>query len=297
MDLEEARAHLRTLQDGRPEQMPAEPEMLCQRVIEGLPRGGDADAALAEAYEWLISFRIGQGRMTRALKSFRQFVEDCAPPCDAHYDRVYYDGLVATQTWPVPLRRRLRFHSLVTLFRTILPLRGLVAECGCYQGLSSYLLCTTLRQADAGFDGRGYRIFDSFQGLSVPQVEDTIADDHPEAENLRQMDAGYFAASLESVKEALRDYPGIGYYPGWIPVAFPDEPDARYRFVHLDVDLYQPTRDGLEYFYPKLVPGGMIVCDDYGWPGARKAIDEFCAREGIALATNSHLQAYFTRSR
>src|SRR5688572_31529904 len=42
-----------------------------------------------------------------------------------------------------------------------------------------------------------------------------------------------------------------------------------------DVDVYQPTRDSLEYFYPRLVTGGILVCDDYGWPGARKAVDDF----------------------
>jgi O-methyltransferase len=97
------------------------------------------------------------------------------------------------------------------------------------------------------------------------------------------------------VKEALGAFPRIEFFPGWIPGAFPDEPGARYRFVHLDVDVYQPTRDSLDYFYPRLVPGGMIVCDDYGWPGARKAIEEFRARTGAVFESNAHLQAYTVR--
>ena len=39
----------------------------------------------------------------------------------------------------------------------------------------------------------------------------------------------------------------------------------------------QPTRDTLEFFYERVNPGGVIVCDDYGsvlCPGARKAMDE-----------------------
>jgi len=49
-------------------------------------------------------------------------------------------------------------------------------------------------------------------------------------------------------------------------------------FVHIDVDLYQPTLAALEYFYPRLAAGGIIVCDDYGslsFPGAYKAVEEF----------------------
>ncbi|HSD42676.1 MAG TPA: TylF/MycF/NovP-related O-methyltransferase [Burkholderiales bacterium] len=49
--------------------------------------------------------------------------------------------------------------------------------------------------------------------------------------------------------------------------------------MHLDVDLYAPTRACLEYFLPRLVSGGVVVCDDYGssaFPGAARAWDEVC---------------------
>jgi predicted O-methyltransferase YrrM len=50
--------------------------------------------------------------------------------------------------------------------------------------------------------------------------------------------------------------------------------------VHIDVDLYNPTKDSLEFFCPRLRPGGIIVCDDYGFsscPGATAACNEFLA--------------------
>ena len=65
--------------------------------------------------------------------------------------------------------------------------------------------------------------------------------------------------------------------------------------MHVDVDVYQPTRDSIEYFYPRLVPNGVIVCDDYNWPGARKAIEEVCARVGAEFATTPYTQAYIVR--
>jgi hypothetical protein len=106
---------------------------------------------------------------------------------------------------------------------------------------------------------------------------------------------GYFSASLDGVKKSLQSFPGIQYYPGWIPQAFPDEPAARYRFVHVDVDVYQPTRDCFEYFHERLVPGGIIASDDYNWPGARKAIEEFCARTGAVFEVTPLSQAYIVR--
>ena len=103
-------------------------------------------------------------------------------------------------------------------------LEGLVAECGCFRGLSSYLLCSTLQQADAAFDGSGYRIFDSFAGLSAPSREDAIEGAGAQVGRLRHMTrAGNFAASLDKVKFALSAFPRIEYFPGWIPAAFPQE--------------------------------------------------------------------------
>jgi hypothetical protein len=58
-------------------------------------------------------------------------------------------------------------------------------------------------------------------------------------------------------------------------------PEKRYRFVHIDVVLYDPTLASLEHFYPRLVPGGIIVVDDHGpwhnssYPGCALACRAF----------------------
>ena len=100
------------------------------------------------------------------------------------------------------------------------------------------------------------------------------------------MEAGSFQAGLDHVRRALGEFPSIKFHKGWIPACFEGLPELKYRFVHIDVDLYEPTRDSLEYFYPRLHEGGVIVCDDYAhlqWPGARKALDEYCDPKGIPI--------------
>jgi len=294
VNAEEARIRLEEAARHRDAGRLEEAGSLYSAIISGLPRDSEGQQELFNAYEELIRIRGREGRTARALRLFRQYVGDCAPVCDPAYDQMYEEGLLATKTPPVPLRRRQRFHTLVQLFRQTLPLEGWVAECGCFRGLSSYLLCSTLKGADGGFIGRGYRIFDSFMGLSAPQPEDAIADTEPDAEEIRgTARAGRLAAPLDHVKAALSSFPHIEFFPGWLPEAFPDDPGARYRFIHVDVDLYQPTRDSLEYFSPRMTPGGIIVCDDYGWPGARKAVEEFSARASIPFRVTSHHQAWF----
>ena len=65
---------------------------------------------------------------------------------------------------------------------------------------------------------------------------------------------------------------------GWIPNVLKIEADRKYSFVHIDVDLFEPTFYAHKYFFERLSPGGIIVCDDYGYnifPGAAKAVEEF----------------------
>jgi hypothetical protein len=223
---------------------------------------------------------------------FSQYVAQFSEP-DGQFDDLYLEGLFVTGTPPKPLRRRDRFRRLLQEFGRVLLLQGLVAECGCASGLSSFLLCSRLKQHDRSFDGTGYEVYDSFQGLSEPQPKDAL---EPGADELvaQSLVAGKFAFSIERVQQSLSGFPKVTYGPGWIPQAFPKD-ERQYRFVHVDVDLYQPTRDSLEYFWPRLVPGGVLVCDDYNWSGAKRAVEEFAAESRAKFSVTPHTQAVIVR--
>jgi O-methyltransferase len=56
--------------------------------------------------------------------------------------------------------------------------------------------------------------------------------------------------------------------------------DRTYCFIHVDCDIYESHLDCLNLLYDRLVPGGIVVFDDYAqpkWPGATRAVDEFFA--------------------
>jgi len=63
---------------------------------------------------------------------------------------------------------------------------------------------------------------------------------------------------LKRTKRTLSEFPDIQYNVGWIPKVFENIPERKYRFVHIDVDLYEPTYASVEYFYPRLVSGGVF---------------------------------------
>ncbi|HEY7841903.1 MAG TPA: TylF/MycF/NovP-related O-methyltransferase [Gammaproteobacteria bacterium] len=158
-----------------------------------------------------------------------------------------------------------------TLARHASRLPGDTAECGVYEGASSHLIC-------AAYEGRAdhrHHVFDSFEGLSEPGPEDD-----PASSLAPRWRPGDLRAPLETVRANLSRFGFVDYYRGWIPERFHEVADRRFSLVHIDVDLYQPTRDSLEFFYPRLVPGGILLCDDYGsrqCVGAKRAFDDFVA--------------------
>lgn len=155
-----------------------------------------------------------------------------------------------------------RRFALSELAEASVAIEGDTAECGVYRGASSYLICRAISGAD-----KRHHIFDSFEGLSRPDVADGA-----------HWKTGDLAVSEAEVRESLKTFPFTVFHPGWIPQRFCDVESLKFCFVHIDVDLYKPTLDSLEFFYPRMSLGGAMVCDDYGFatcPGARRAMDEF----------------------
>lgn len=171
------------------------------------------------------------------------------------------------------LLRRQRHYTLNQLMKQAMSLAksACVAECGCWRGLSAYQLAYHLKAAD--FNNR-LIIFDSFEGLSDFKTEDTRNNKILNPEKRKKE----FSCSMKVVQENLKEFGFIEYKKGWIPERFSEVSDLKFALVHIDVDLYQPIKDSLEFFYPRLISGGIIVLDDYGYiafPGAKQATDEF----------------------
>jgi O-methyltransferase len=247
-------------------------------------------------FDRLLQALVEKGRDAEALVVYDAAIAAGMRPADRDFDLDYRGALAATGTPPGPLRRRSRFHRLCSLLGEVAHLEGDVAECGCYRGLSSFLMLQCLARAQPGFDGTGYHVFDSFEGLSEPSAADAVDGGDAAAERVRRMcQRGWFAAPLEVVRGALVRFPAVAYHPGWIPQSFAGLPERRYRFLHLDLDLHDPTLGALEYFFPRLVAGAIVVCDDFDWPGERKAIEDFCARRAIGFETTPHGQAVLRR--
>jgi hypothetical protein len=183
--------------------------------------------------------------------------------------------------WKQVFRAQRLFH-LAKYFDYSLNVDGERIECGVLRGFSAKFLAEVARMRDPDFAGRHFHVVDSFQGLSMPTREDALSmRTLPDGRIQLEVGAnqGHFATPIEHVRQVLSGYPEIGIHAGWIPEVFAKLPDAKYAFVHIDVDLYEPTLACLEYFWPRLAKGGVIVNDDYRaplFPGGGRAWDKYC---------------------
>ncbi len=162
-----------------------------------------------------------------------------------------------------------RCYMLYRLCQACVRLPGDIAECGVYRGGTAFLLASTL--VESGVTNKQLHLFDTFQGM--PQTANADASTH------RRGDFG--DTSLEHVTNLLHEFSFVTLNEGFIPATLDVVKDRYFAMVHVDVDLYQSTKDAFEFFYPRMVPGGIMICDDYGAPAyvksAKLAMDEFLA--------------------
>lgn len=134
---------------------------------------------------------------------------------------------------------------------------GDLAEVGVYKGGSASLICEVK-------GSRRLHLFDSFDGLPKSDASDSIFIN------------GAYKTDHEKVKQVLREYEDCRIYKGLFPATATGLSEERFSFVHIDIDLYKGTKDCLEFFYPRLNKGAIMLCHDYSTArGVRKAIAEF----------------------
>jgi len=223
---------------------------------------------------------------------------------DPVFQSSYAMGLAITGTpesgQVVCSKRQSRFYNLLSIHRWAGGVPGWQVECGCWKGLSSYLLNQQAKRLKPSHDGAGFMIVDSFEGLSQPTREDRVqrGSDPPLPGGEYTARAGTFYCPQDAVRKALSEFPAIEYHQGWIPEVLSSLPERTYSFVHIDLDLHDPIRGAVDYFFPRLEKGGVIVLDDYGsltWPGALKGGDDAAAALGQPLTPLSTGQALLVR--
>ena len=174
-------------------------------------------------------------------------------------------------------------YAVYSIARSQSKLDGDMAEVGVYQGGSAKLISEAK-------GNKTLHLFDTFTGL--PPLSDT--DTHFGVKFWKENE--FNNTSEDKVTKYLSKYDNVKTYQGKFPDTSEPIKNTMFSFVHLDVDLYQSTIDSLEFFYPRLIQGGIILTHDYHSGGVHKAFTEFFKSKQIPIIELSGSQCMIVKT-
>lgn len=206
----------------------------------------------------------------------------------------YENGFYLT----APIMRMSNILSHYELYKKIVELPGDVVELGVYKG-GSFFQFAAFREILENERSRrliGFDMFDEF-----PKTHNE-GDDAFREKWIKETANSFL--TKDELQESLcnRNIGNLELIQGDVADTIPDylktHPYMRIALLHIDVDIYEPTMIGLQYLYDYVVPGGIIVLDDYGVAGETKAVDEFFRDKNIIirrLPVSQHKPSYIQK--
>ncbi len=177
-----------------------------------------------------------------------------------------------------------RYMALYEIFKLVLPVQGSIIECGVNWGgglmmfaqLSSILEPVNLQRRIIGFD-----TFSGFASLDQADLQGAST-------NAELKAGGYAADSWDDLHRCISLYDAnrfIGHVPKVtlvrgdaceeIPRFLEEHPYTIVSMLHLDFDVYEPTKAAIEHFLPRMPKGAVIIFDELNntlWPGETRAV-------------------------
>lgn len=161
-----------------------------------------------------------------------------------------------------------RTHVIAWAAHNCLRLEGDFVECACYKGTTAKILCEYL---DFNKTGKHYYLYDLFE-------HDDGMDHHSMYDHGPQL--------YEMVKQRFVEYPNVHVTKGSVPEVLHEISPARIAFLHLDLNSVAAEIGALELLFDRMVPGGVLILDDYGWlvyKDQKTAEDAFFAERGYKV--------------
>lgn len=156
-------------------------------------------------------------------------------------------------------------------------LEGDFVECGTNTGIMSLAVCEYI---DFNRLDKSFWLFDTYEGIPLDQISD-----EEQAMGRANENDMYFDC-YEVTKQNFSEFPNAHLVKGRVPDTLKDVSIEQVAYLCIDMNLLAPEKAALEYFWPKLVSGGMVVFDDYGWSGYRlqkDSHDAFARENGVEI--------------
>lgn len=241
--------------------------------ISRLTDGYDEDGLATihnDAFRRRKDFRIAYAR---ALRTLEEPGDEKAGAEPAPWDGGFVPGTFGQ--W--------RTHIALWCASTAARLDGDFVECGVFVGFMS---SAVMKHLDWDTRGRMFYLIDTFAGPDAAQLSagELQSGRKEEMDHLREI--GGYRYSLESVQRNFREWKNVQLIKGLVPDILKECPAEKMAYLHIDMNCALPEVAALRFFWNKLVPGGMILLDDYAFSGfdeQHKAMDALAEELGVEI--------------
>ncbi len=178
--------------------------------------------------------------------------------------------------------RAWRIHTLIWAARNVIGLKGDFVECGVFEGFMSDMV---IQYLDFGNTDKTFYLYDTFEGFSEKYSSPS---DFPGQEGFYHFANEVYGKPglYESVRERFAKYSNVKVIKGVVPDILHEQAPSRIAYLHDDLNSPRAERGALDVLYERVLPGGIIIFDDYGWSTYRsqmRSADEFMDAYGFPI--------------
>ncbi|OQA34719.1 MAG: Macrocin O-methyltransferase [Betaproteobacteria bacterium ADurb.Bin341] len=172
-----------------------------------------------------------------------------------------------------------RLHVALWCATQAQKLPGDFVECGVWRG---FLATAIMNYIPWPSEDKQFYLFDTWEGLDERFLTEGERNNKAKLEHFKP----YYANQYESVKTHFSNYPNVHLIKGSVPETLGTVEIGSISYLSLDMNCAPPELAAAEYFWDRIVPGGMILLDDYGfvsYEDQKRGFDDFAAKHGVEI--------------
>lgn len=176
-----------------------------------------------------------------------------------------------------------RVHVGLWAAKTAEKVEGDFVECGVNMGFLSSAIMELL---DWNRTNRMFYLMDTFSGIDERYISDEDRKINVMDRNKKEIASGFYATSAEKVVANFSEWDNKKFIIGAIPETLPQLAAEKIAFAHIDMNCSPPEVAALEYMWPRLTKGAVVLLDDYAYDGyvsQKIGMDRLAAQLGVAI--------------
>jgi Macrocin-O-methyltransferase (TylF) len=178
-----------------------------------------------------------------------------------------------------------RVHIGIWVAKSVVGVPGDFVECGVNAGFMSSAIMHSLNWNELN---KNFYLLDTFNGMNKNHISKEELSDGILFKNAKLIADKFYVTSSSKVRENFSEWKNVKIIEGVIPLTLKKITSSRISFLHIDLNCVPPEIAAIEYLWPRMASGGMVLLDDYAYFGhhhQKTAMDLFAKKNQIAICS------------